>query len=192
MLNEDLIAGRSEDAELTDRGCNDAFDAGKKLARRGTVPDLVVSSSAVRCVQTAELLLAAMRLARPIHKTDQLLEMDHGDFVGLDRREVYTDEIKRQIKLHGKNFALPGGESMNDVGKRGIDWLASIQGATAKKTVVVLAVAHAGLITNTAGTLCDWDQPTSYRLLKTVKPLSETVVGFDGKRWYVRSFAQSL
>lgn len=192
MLNPDLIAGRSLDATLTDEGIEQADAKGRELLARGITPDHVVSSAAVRCLQTTERILASMGIVRPIDLTEDLLEMDQGDFVGRVRKEVYNETVLQEIQEHGKDFALPGGESMNEVGARGTDWLRTKEGLLVEKKLSVFAIAHAGLITHTVGKIENWDQPKSLAMLKSMPPVGETNVVFDGSEWHVDYFAKPI
>ena len=97
LLNPDLIAGRSLDATLTDDGIEQAKAKGRELLRRGIMPDHVASSTAERCRQTAENILAAMGITPPIDLREELLEMDQGKYVGRARAEVYTAAILQKI-----------------------------------------------------------------------------------------------
>ncbi len=193
MLNPQLIAGRSLDAKLTDRGWDEAFSKGEELARRGVLPDYVVSSPAVRCIQTGRQILASMGLQLTISTVDDLVEMDQGASVGRDRTEVYNEVVHKQIVALGKDFALPGGESMNQVGKRGLDWLRSQETLTSiKKNLSIFAIAHGGLITHTVGAIEKWDHAQSYAMLRSMPPLGETLIVFDSIGWHVETFAAPL
>ena len=191
MLRPELIAGRCVDATLTEEGLRDAVTKGRELARRAIMPDHVESSSAVRCIQTGRAILDAMKLEHGMIMTDQLLEMDQGDFAGRLREEVYHDGVQAQIREQGKDFALPGGESMNQVGRRGSNWLESTRKRlSAQGKLSVLAIAHGGLITHTVGQIEEWDQPESLRRLRSLMPLGETRLIFQDGRWQVDYFAQ--
>ena len=193
MLNPDLIAGRSLDATLTDEGEIQADAKGKELLHRGILPDYVASSTAERCRQTAKRILAAMNIASPIDLTEDLLEMDQGNFVGRLRADIYgNDVIQQEIRKWGKDFKLPGAESMNEVGTRGTDWLRTKEGLWAEKKLSVVAIAHAGLITHTVGQIENWDQPKSLAMLRTMPPVGETNVVFDGEEWHVDYFARPI
>ncbi len=193
MLTPDLMAGRSIDAVLVDEGRAQADAKGRELAARGITPDYVATSSAVRCIQTGRRILLAMRHNGELDEiTDELLEMDQGDFVGRKRAEVYDEAVQRQIREQGKDFALPGGESMNQVGERGLDWLRGQEGLAAKGKLSVFAIAHVGLITHTVGTIEGWDQVKSLAMMQTMTPVGETRVVFDGKEWHVDTFAQPM
>lgn len=193
MLTPDLIAGRSIDAALVDEGRAQASAKGRELAARGITPDYVASSSALRCIQTGERILSAMRHSGKLDEiTDDLLEMDQGDFVGRKRTEVYDEVVQRQIRRRGKDFALPGGESMNQVGKRGVDWLRAREKLVAQGKLSVVAIAHGGFITHTVGAILKWDQAQSLARLRTMPPVGETRVVFDGRKWHVDTFAQPI
>ena len=193
MLNPDLIMGRSVDAVLIDEGKTQADLKGEELAARGILPDYVASSSAVRCIQTGERILEAMSYSGGIDDiTDELLEMDQGDFVGRKRVEVYNAAVQQQIRELGKDFALPGGESMNQVGKRGFDWLRGQERLVAQGKLSVFAIAHVGLITHTVGVIENWDQAESLAMMRTMPPVGETRIVFDGNEWHVDTFAQPI
>lgn len=193
MLTPDLIAGRSIDATLVDEGIDQAGAKGYELAARGITPDYIASSSAMRCIQTGQHILSAMNRSQELDEiTDELLEMDQGDFVGRVRKEIYTDSVRQQITEQGKDFALKGGESMNQVGQRGMNWLRSTERLVALGKCSVLAIAHGGTITHTVGSIEDWDQKRSYEMLKSMPPVGETRLVFDGRNWQLDFFAQPL
>lgn len=191
MSNPELIAGRSLSAELTPQGELEAVRKGEELLRRHVAPDYVVSSPAIRCMHTGEIILRVIGRELPIEPIDELLEMDQGNYVGRVRTEVYTDDIQQQIAALGKDFALPGAESMNQVGARGLHWLRS-QENKIQYDMGILAIAHAGLITHTVGAIENWDQPTSFAMLRSMSPVAETRLVFDGRDWQVEAFAESL
>jgi broad specificity phosphatase PhoE len=181
MVASELIAGRSIDAVLTDEGREEAAAKGRELKARNILPDRIVSSSAVRCIQTGQLILRAMGLDLPIQHTDDLLEMDQGNFVGRIRSEVYTPQVQGQITELGKDFALPGGESMNQVGVRGLGWLEREAENASNESRSILAIAHAGLITHTVGQIENWDQPRSLTMLRSMPPVSLIKMVVDGR-----------
>lgn len=192
MANLDVVIGLCHDAELTDNGKRDAFQKGEELKRRGYVPDRVVASSAIRCMQTARFLLKGMRLDRQIEPTEELWEMDHGPAVGQLKSDVYTPDVLAQIARDGKNFALPGGQSMNQVGRRGINWLHQQESLAARagKSMAIMAIAHVGLITHTVGQLKNWSQAESRERLRMMDPLAETDLIYDAAGWQLTSFAR--
>ena len=81
---------------------------------------------------------------------------------------------------------------MNTVGDRGIDWLRATQGLWVERKLSVIAIAHAGLITHTVGKIENWDQPTSLAMLRSMPPVGETNIVFDGDEWHVDYFARPI
>jgi phosphohistidine phosphatase len=83
---------------LTDRGERDSRDLGRWLARVGTVPEVVLVSSAARAQQTAEL--AAAELPRP----PEILVLD--ELYGATARDVV--ELCSRIPAEVRTAAVVG------------------------------------------------------------------------------------
>lgn len=192
MLNPALIAGRSLEAKLTEHGVKEAELKGTQLKREGIVPDIFATSPAKRCIQTGEYILRAMGLQSDIKIADDLIEMDQGKYVGRAREKVYDINVQKQILDQGKDFALPGGESMNQVGQRGFDWLKSHESLVDIDRRILIAITHAGLITHTVATIQNWDHATSLRMLSRVPPVSETILKYADDQWHLHVFARPL
>src|ERR1700737_246170 len=63
----DAPSGKDHDRRLDDRGQGDAADVGGWLARNRHVPDLVLVSSAIRALQTWNILAGVMKTGpRPL------------------------------------------------------------------------------------------------------------------------------
>lgn len=194
MANPDLIAGRSMDATLTGAGITEAAAKGWELRSRNISFEHVVSSPAVRCLQTAQEILKAMSIDATIETSDDLLEMDQGTYVGQRRDAVYNDNVQAQIMQQGRDFCLPGGETMRQVGLRGLRWLLEqsqgVPRGEGGSTRQILAIAHAGLITHTAAQIDGWDHATSLSMLKSMPTVGETIFKYDGNDWGLAAFAQ--
>jgi broad specificity phosphatase PhoE len=190
MLTPELIMGRCVDAELTEIGEWEAALKGWELAQRGISPDHVASSSARRCIQTGEIALRTMGVGLPIHGTNELLEMDHGDYVGRRKDESYTDETQAIIREQGKDFAWPGGESMNNVAARGLGWLRSLENYPRPSTIITFG--HGVLFSCMVSELVDWDQLTTLAAIRSMPPVGETRLSFDGHDWRVEAFAEPV
>jgi broad specificity phosphatase PhoE len=116
-VNKHLVGGRSSDVPLSPLGVEQADQLGTLLKSFDGMLARVVSSPAVRTQETARLSLQLLSEVPTIQIETAVEEMSQGRFEGRPRDEVYTDEIKEQIELLGKDFSLPdeGAESMNDV-----------------------------------------------------------------------------
>jgi broad specificity phosphatase PhoE len=91
------------------------------FASRGIPPEKVrfVSSTAVRAVDTAKIAMKELSFdERRLVTTDELLELDMGEFAGKPRAEIYNEERMKIIQADVWNFAPPGGESQKQVEER--------------------------------------------------------------------------
>lgn len=155
-----LVGGRSNEAELTERGVAQARALGRLLLEQVGVPKAVYASPAVRTQATARHALEAAGLQTAIRLDEALYEMDQGDYVGRERNEVYTDEVLEMIARQGKDFKLPGGESMNDVGERMLDWADTHEAEAADGPLVVFG--HGLAIRCLASTIHGWSHRQTF------------------------------
>jgi broad specificity phosphatase PhoE len=120
-----IVTGQSLDVPLSELGERQAVTLGNYQAQNGLFPNVVNSSHALRTRMTAQLALESVGYAimPPIGIDERLVEQNLGKSEGRPRTEVYTDDVKIQIALHGANYRHPGGESMADTGVRMYDWL---------------------------------------------------------------------
>ena len=87
-----------QDVNLTDKGREEAVNAGKLLAGAGIRFDQVFSSTQIRANDTAELALNESGqgdLFKSMIRHDDLRERDYGDLTGLNKdetREKYGEE----------------------------------------------------------------------------------------------------
>ena len=109
-----------KDVELTDKGREEATNAGKLLKEAGIEFDQVFTSTLKRANDTAELALKEAGqdglLDTMIYHED-LRERDYGDLTGLNKdetREKYGDE---QVHIWRRSYDTPppGGECLQDV-----------------------------------------------------------------------------
>lgn len=132
---EGWLAGRT-DAPLSAHGLEQARALGEQLA---AVPmQRCVSSTSVRAVATAEALVAGRAI--PWVKTDDLCERFLGECEGASRERLRATPIWHQILLW--NGRPPGGESLRDVARRVVGYLAGLEPTTG----TTLVVAHASVL----------------------------------------------
>ncbi len=109
-----------KDVALTDKGREEAVNAGKLLAQTGIKFDQVFSSTQMRANDTAELALNEAgqgELFDTMIRDPDLRERDYGDLTGLNKdetREKYGDE---QVHIWRRSYTTPppGGECLQDV-----------------------------------------------------------------------------
>ena len=123
-VRDDLVGGNSLGTPLSVRGRRQAELLGKRLKAAGIVFDAVHSSTAARTFDTA---LIAGREAGfcedVIVRTEQLLEIDQGDWTGRPRTEIYTPETIALIERQNRDFTPPNGESQRMVEERMHRWI---------------------------------------------------------------------
>ena len=112
------------DVPLTEKGINEANNAGLLLKKNNIKIDKVFSSVLERANKTAEIACKASQLdnlfvnGMLIYERDQRLnERDYGDLVGLNKSETADKFGKEQVHIWRRSFDTPppNGESLKDV-----------------------------------------------------------------------------
>ena len=109
------------DPDLTEKGVEEAVQAGKTLKQAGYNFDVAFTSDLQRAQKTCALILDALELGDLDVIRDQALnERDYGDLAGLnkdDAREKWGDE---QVHIWRRSYDIPppGGESLKDTAER--------------------------------------------------------------------------
>lgn len=112
------IGGRGNWAPLTELSNEQAAKAGDYMARLLIRPSIVAVSPAERTVQTAAAALKSMNYHGKVYLEPMAQELSQGAAEGLLRTDVWTEERLREVAEQGKDFKLPGAESVNEVGER--------------------------------------------------------------------------
>ena len=109
---------------LTEKGINEAKNAGFLLKKNNIKIDKIFSSILDRANKTAEIAIMASELENLhkdgslIYKKDQRLnERDYGDLVGLNKDETADKFGKEQVQIWRRSYDIPppNGESLKDV-----------------------------------------------------------------------------
>ena len=116
-----------KDVPLTDKGIEEAKNAGKLMLKHNIKIDLIFSSILQRANKTAVLAIEQMNL-KDFWKNDELImdrneslnERDYGDLVGLNKEETAKKYGKKQVHLWRRSYKTrpPGGESLENVVQR--------------------------------------------------------------------------
>jgi broad specificity phosphatase PhoE len=188
----DVMGAQGYEIILSKTGLNEAIRKGMEL-KDTIAPDIIISSPAVRCIETAHMALFAMDLmCVPIKVANDLMEVNSGrDTPGRHRKNTYTLTAQHMISEAGLSYSYEGGESMNQVGNRGLRWL-DIQKMNANFVHSILAFSHPGLITNTVGAIEGWDTDERLKRMASVTTASETRIVLENDEWHVDSFAKPL
>ena len=113
-----------KDVPLTEKGINEANNAGHLLKKHNIKIDKVFSSVLERANKTAEIAIKASEIenlhkdGKLIYERDQKLnERDYGDLVGLNKAETADKFGKEQVHIWRRSYDTPppNGESLKDV-----------------------------------------------------------------------------
>ena len=116
-----------KDVPLTEKGINEANNAGLLLKKHNIKIDKVFSSVLERANKTAEIAMKALEIEN-LHKNGKLIyeknqnlnERDYGDLVGLNKAETADKFGKEQVQIWRRSYDTPppNGESLKDVVNR--------------------------------------------------------------------------
>jgi probable phosphomutase (TIGR03848 family) len=115
-LGGERIAGRLPDVRLSETGCVQAEQLAARLD--GIRIDAVHSSPLERTWATAVPL--ARRRGLEVQPCDDLLEIDYGDWTGVELAVLRADERWQQWNAFRSGHRVPGGESMVEVQARAL------------------------------------------------------------------------
>jgi 2,3-bisphosphoglycerate-dependent phosphoglycerate mutase len=96
------------DVELSDRGRDEARDAGRLLKEGGYIPDIAFTSVLKRAIDTLGIVLDVLGLKEvPIVKSWRLNERHYGALQGLNKAETAAIHGEAQIKIWRRSFDTP-------------------------------------------------------------------------------------
>ena len=127
------------DSPLTNKGVKDAQAIGKML--RKVHFDAIYSSDLSRARRTAEIIQKTLRMHKRIICLKALREIDYGKATGLKKKDA---KIVFPYYKKKASFVFPKGESYQQVKKRVVHVIQSIEKKNQSKTILV--VTHAGCI----------------------------------------------
>jgi 2,3-bisphosphoglycerate-dependent phosphoglycerate mutase len=113
------------DVELTEKGMQEARNAGEKLKPYHF--DLAYASGLKRAQQTLKLALEVSGKVVPTIYNDALNERMYGDLQGLDKTETAKKYGDDQVKIWRRSYDIPppNGESLKDTAERVIPYFKS-------------------------------------------------------------------
>ncbi|WP_370192496.1 MULTISPECIES: 2,3-bisphosphoglycerate-dependent phosphoglycerate mutase [Aurantimonas] len=117
---KNLFTG-GKDPDLTEKGVEEAKDAGRRLKAAGLTFDIAFTSELSRAQRT--LTLALDELGQPDLQTIRnvaLNERDYGDLSGLNKDDARAKWGEEQVHIWRRSYDVPppGGESLKDTGAR--------------------------------------------------------------------------
>ena len=96
------------DVPLSERGREEAVEAGRMLTEAGMRPRVVHTSVQLRAIQTAEITLAEMGLHwLPVRRHWRLNERHYGALQGLNKKETAEKYGDEQVLVWRRSYATP-------------------------------------------------------------------------------------
>ncbi|WP_268224454.1 2,3-bisphosphoglycerate-dependent phosphoglycerate mutase [Sinomicrobium oceani] len=132
-----------KDIDLTDRGKEEAFQAGLQLRKEKI--DVMFTSTLKRAQHTLQIISKVCGLEQvPIYSDTALNERSYGDLEGLDKAETAKKFGEKQVYIWRRSYdvAPPGGESLKDTYDRTIPYFESHILPLLSEGKNVLVVAH--------------------------------------------------
>jgi 2,3-bisphosphoglycerate-dependent phosphoglycerate mutase len=96
------------DVDLSDKGCEEARQAGRELLRAGIVPEVVFTSVLTRAIRTQWLMLDQMNLLwLPVTRSWRLNERHYGALQGLNKAQTVERYGEAQVKIWRRSYDVP-------------------------------------------------------------------------------------
>ncbi len=131
------------DVPLSQKGVEQAEDAGKKISKSGIKFDVAYTSILSRAIDTLGIVLKYLGDI-PIIKDSALNERMYGDLQGLNKEDTARKYGEEQVHIWRRSYDVkpPNGESLEDTQKRTIPFFVNCIMTDLKERRNVLVVAH--------------------------------------------------
>ncbi len=117
----DKIGGRSSHLHITEKGQGQAKRLREFLSKNNMIFDKLFCSTSVRAKETISFLVDD---TNTVIYSDELEELSQGDWEGLPRKEIHTEECLAEINANNYKFKAPNGESQEEVELRMYNFIA--------------------------------------------------------------------
>ena len=140
---ENLFTGW-KDPDLTEKGIEEAINAGKKIKQTNIKFNLHYTSKLKRAQRTGNLIMQELGEDIPTSENQALNERDYGDLSGLnkdDARKKWGDE---QVQIWRRSYDTPppGGESLKNTAERVLPYFESFIYPELRNQKNILISAH--------------------------------------------------
>lgn len=103
------------DVDLSEKGMQEATEAGKKLKEEGFHFEMVYTSYLTRAIKTMNIILEEMNLLwLPVKKSWRLNEKHYGSLQGLNKAETADKYGDEQVHLWRRSYDIPPQKLEND------------------------------------------------------------------------------
>ena len=142
--NEKNLFTGWRDPELTQKGAQEARNAGRELLGQEYVFDVMYTSALRRAQETGRIILEEMGLTDIVTVRDQRLnERDYGDLSGLNKDDARERWGEDQVHGWRRSYDTPppGGESLKDTANRVLPYFEEVilPNLVAGKNILVAA-----------------------------------------------------
>ena len=142
--NEKNLFTGWKDPELTQKGAQEARNAGRELLGQEYVFDVMYTSALRRAQETGRIILEEMGLKDIVSVRDQRLnERDYGDLSGLNKDDARERWGEDQVHVWRRSYDTPppGGESLKDTANRVLPYFEEVilPSLVAGKNILVAA-----------------------------------------------------
>jgi len=162
------------DIDLSEKGCQEAKDAGAKLKN---VPiDKAYTSVLKRAIYTLEIAMKeAGKNGIPVVKDKALNERYYGDLQGLNKAETAKKYGEEQVHIWRRSYdiAPPGGESLKDTADRTLPYFKKYILPDLKDGKNIIIAAHGNSLRSI---VMDLDKMTKEEVLKLNIPTGVPIV----------------
>ncbi len=103
------------DSPLSEKGLDEAAQAGKLLASSQLIPACIHTSMLIRAIQTTELVLAEIKDSSiPVHQSWRLNERHYGNLTGLNKQQAVLDYGQEQVFEWRRKYNIRPPEMSDD------------------------------------------------------------------------------
>jgi len=185
-LNRRQIGGRSLYTPLTKTGIIQSWQLAKRFNEDNIVFDEIYASTAMRTSETAKIVAGDIYF--PLEKiiySDDILELDQGEWEGRLKSEIYTTERVTEINKDNWNYKAPGGESQRETEERKLKWVDETFLHRYQENIRVAVFDHGLGIKCMLRGIMKFDPGMTYKIV--LDNTSITQLQYNDKGWHLLS-----
>jgi probable phosphoglycerate mutase len=183
-ITPEKVGGQQNHVELTDHGRMQAKKLGDFLAKKDIVPEIIISSSAIRAQTTADI--ATKHLNMDVIIDDRIVEMSRGEWEGQRKEDVYVGEFAVMREQESLDLKAPGGENIHEVITRNKEVLDELtEYFVAGKERHIFWFGHGRALRALIGEILG-NRDLAYKSYK--ENTSRSVFVYDGEHWRMKRF----
>jgi 2,3-bisphosphoglycerate-dependent phosphoglycerate mutase len=134
-----------KDPDLTEKGVEEAKQAGRLLKAEGLTFDVAFTSKLTRAKRTNQLILAELgQRTLPVVEDEALNERDYGELTGLNKDDARKTWGEQKVLMWRRSYDVPppGGESLKDTVARSLPYFVREILPEVLRGKTVLVTAH--------------------------------------------------